>query len=367
MASDWISVNGQLGYPKPGTVDSSAAVPLGTVASFRDIGTTALGLGEFIYLKGVASTVLGSVVSYQVSDGTAQTGTTTLWAGTVNMPVPLALATAATVASTYGWYQIGGSAICAISGTIADGDDLFYQAAGVLSATLVAGKQALGIQAASANAVPSSGKAIATLDRPHAQGATDNAAFLVSLLADPHTWAAAQTFTAAIVDTGGIGAAGGFSASPRPIATGGVPATAAGDGNDSTPVITETYISEVFVPCNMTITGVALFNGSDVTGNVTVGLATSAGAPIAAAKSASTAGLGTDAYQRVPFAVAYAAAGPATYYIQVQYSSGTARYNTHTVGNFGVLVQTGQTYGTLTSFTAPSTFVTNVANIASLY
>ena len=121
------------------------------------------------------------------------------------------------------------------------------------------------------------------------------------------------------------------------------------------------------MPCNCTITGVALFNGSDVTGNVTVGLADSTGAPITAAKSATTAGAGPDAYQRVPFATAYAAKGPATYFIQVQYDSGTARYNTHTLGNHGVLVQTTQVYGTLASFTPPSTFVTNVGNIASLY
>lgn len=175
------------------------------------------------------------------------------------------------------------------------------------------------------------------------------------------------TPTGAITPTGGVAAAGGFSASPRSIHTGDQPAVAATDGTNATPSTTETYVSEVFVPCNMTITGVALFNGSDVTGNVTVGLATSAGTPIAAAKSASTAGSGTDAYQRIPFATPYAAVGPATYYIQVQYSSATARYNAHTIGNHGVLVQTTQVYGTLASFTPPTTFVTAVGNIAGLY
>ncbi len=165
----------------------------------------------------------------------------------------------------------------------------------------------------------------------------------------------------------GVAPVNGQSASPRNIHTGGYPAIAAGSGNNSTPVTTETYVSEVFIPCNMTITGVAIFNGSDVTGAMTVGLADSTGAPITAAKSASTSGSGTDAYQLVPFATAYAAAGPATYFIQVQYNSATARYNTHTVGNHGVLVQTTQTYGTFTSFTPPTTFVTNVGNMASLY
>jgi hypothetical protein len=172
-----------------------------------------------------------------------------------------------------------------------------------------------------------------------------------------------------IVPTYGITAGGGFTARPVAIHTGGVPAVVSTDGNNSTPVITETYWSEVFVPCNMTITGVKVFNGSDVTGNVRISLATSAGAPIAAALTASTAGSGTDAYQTIAFAAPYAAIGPATYYIGVQYSSGTARYNTHTIGTHGVVVKTGDTYGTFTSFTPPAagTFVTAVGNIASLY
>ena len=35
--------------------------------------------------------------------------------------------------------------------------------------------------------------------------------------------------------------------------------------------------------------------------------------------------------------------------------------------NHGVLVQTSQVYGTLTSFTPPTTFVTAVGNVAALY
>jgi hypothetical protein len=177
----------------------------------------------------------------------------------------------------------------------------------------------------------------------------------------------AESHAGVITPVGGLAAAGGFSVSPRSLWIGQTAPQVSTDFNNSTPSTTETYVSEIFIPCNMTVTGVALFNGTDVTGNVTVGLATSAGAPITAAKSASTAGSGTDAIQLVPFASPYAAVGPATYYIQVQYSSATARYNTHVLGKHGVLVQTGQTYGTLTSFTAPTTFVTNVSNVGGLY
>src|SRR5262245_60668132 len=119
MSTQWISVNTQLGYAAPGIVDSGvtvngsvvSSVPVGTIAQFRDIGTTGLGVGEFIWLPGVASTAAGDFVSYTTSNGAANGGSTTRWAGTANTGQPLAVATAATVASTWGWYQIAGSAI----------------------------------------------------------------------------------------------------------------------------------------------------------------------------------------------------------------------------------------------------------------
>lgn len=193
-------------------------------------------------------------------------------------------------------------------------------------------------------------------------GITSGTVFLVEFQYDGTLWRELKRSSG-----GGTSAAGGFSVTARGIHTGGHSAQLAADGNNSTPVITETYVSEIVVPYNCTVTGIAVFNGSDVTGNMTVQLATSTGAPITSTKSASTAGSGTDAYQLIPFGTAYNAVGPATYYIQVQYSSATARYNTHAVGTHGVLVQTGGTYGTFVSFTPPTTFVTNVGNIAGLY
>jgi hypothetical protein len=175
----------------------------------------------------------------------------------------------------------------------------------------------------------------------------------------------ATTVTGAITPTGGVAAAGGFSASCRNIAVGGLVPAVSTDFTNSTPVITETYISEIFVPANCSATGIAVFNGSDVTGNMNVGLANSSGALVA--ESADTAGSGTDAYQRIPFTAPYAAKGPATYYILVQYSSGTARYNSPPLGSFGASVKTGETFGTFTTVTPPTTFTANVGNIASLY
>ena len=66
------------------------------------------GEGEFILLKGVASTVVGSTVTY---DSTSFQ--TTLAAAGTNLPRSVAIAMAATTATLWGWYQIAGNAVAA--------------------------------------------------------------------------------------------------------------------------------------------------------------------------------------------------------------------------------------------------------------
>jgi hypothetical protein len=84
--------------------------PLGTIVRAVD---PAIGEGEFIYLKGVASTVVGSIVEY---DTTFQSGLSTI---AVEEPRPLAVAMSANVAATtYGWYQISGEAVMVKSSAV---------------------------------------------------------------------------------------------------------------------------------------------------------------------------------------------------------------------------------------------------------
>jgi hypothetical protein len=175
------------------------------------------------------------------------------------------------------------------------------------------------------------------------------------------------TSSGAYTPTGGVGPAAGFSISPRLVMTGNWKPLAITDGTEVTCVATTTYVAEVFVPSNMTVTGVALVNATAVAGNVQVGLADSTGAPITAALSASTAASGTAAYQRVPFATAYAAKGPATYYVQLQCNNTGYKFRAHTVGDFGTQSQTSGTYGTFASFTPAGTFTTAVGPVASFY
>jgi hypothetical protein len=76
--------------------------PLGTIVRAKD---PTYGEGEFIYLKGVASTTVGLWVTYNVSWQSA------LATSAVNTPSPHAVAMSACVADEYGWYQIGGLAV----------------------------------------------------------------------------------------------------------------------------------------------------------------------------------------------------------------------------------------------------------------
>lgn len=88
---------------------TTARHTVGTVVQAHDADGT-YGGAEFIYLKGVASTVVGSVVRYN-------TGTfdTALGIATRHLPQPIAVAMSANVANQYGWYQIGGIAVAAKS------------------------------------------------------------------------------------------------------------------------------------------------------------------------------------------------------------------------------------------------------------
>lgn len=182
------------------------------------------------------------------------------------------------------------------------------------------------------------------------------------------TFASTVGITGALTPTGGVAASGGFSASPRLCHTGGNPPQATTDFTDYTVVTTETIRAEIFVPCNVSSTGVAIFNGSAVAGNLTAYLIDATGAQVTGVLTASTAQSGTDAYQRIPWSGGpYTIKGPATYYVAVQGNNTGGKINTHTVGNFGADKQTSTSYGTLTVATAPTTFTTALGPVASLY
>lgn len=152
----------RIGMQPIGVTDTTQNHTLGEVVTAKD---PTYGVGEFVYLQGVASTAVGDWVSYNTTQGA-----TVRWAGTANEGRPLAVAMSANVANQYGWYQISGMAVANISGAVAAGDKVFWQATATTSSTPVAGKQVLGAIAGGANGTPASGQAVICLDRPHSQG-----------------------------------------------------------------------------------------------------------------------------------------------------------------------------------------------------
>lgn len=172
------------------------------------------------------------------------------------------------------------------------------------------------------------------------------------------------TSTGAYTPTGGVAAAGGFAA-PTVYPSGGMAPPTATTGTDTTPVVTESYIAEIFIPANCTLTGIAILNGSAVAGNMKLSLVSSAGAQLAT--TASTAQSGTAAYQKVPFTGTYAAKGPGKYFVHAQFNNTGARFRSHAVGVFGASKKTGEVYGTFTTITPPTTFTADLGPIASTY
>jgi hypothetical protein len=150
-----IQENSLLGQP----IGDSAIVArhaLGTIIRAKD---PVYGTGEFIYLKGAASTVVGSAVLYNPDDFT----TSLLAANDIG---PVAVAMSASVASQYGWYQIQGKAIVK-AGTVADNGNVYATAiAGTVDDAVVAGDRVKNAKFASADGTPSAGLAECEIWRP---------------------------------------------------------------------------------------------------------------------------------------------------------------------------------------------------------
>lgn len=109
--------------------------------------------GEFIYLKGVASTAVGSAVLYSPDDYS----TSLLAANDIGA---VAFAMSANVANQYGWYQIFGKAVGKVAASFADNGNCYSTAtAGTIDDAVVAGDRIKNCKGASAIGTPSSGLA----------------------------------------------------------------------------------------------------------------------------------------------------------------------------------------------------------------
>jgi len=141
------------------------AHPLGTIVKAYD---QTLGEGEFIYLEGVASTKVGSLVVYNNS-----AGTTTLAPNTAHLGESVAVAMSACTASNFGWYQIGGVAtVLKTAVKVNPNVNIFLSAtAGRVMPTAASGKEILNAISVNAATVASgTSTVLVQINRPFAQG-----------------------------------------------------------------------------------------------------------------------------------------------------------------------------------------------------
>lgn len=148
----------QLGMQPIAVTDTTQNHGIGT--RVRAVDPT-YGEGEFIYLKGLASTAVGDLVVY---DEYANT-TTRAVAGSRG---PAAVAMSANVASQYGWYQISGAAVVKAGTVAANGNVYLTATAGTVDDAVVAGDKVDAARFKTADGTPSAGFAIVQLDRPSA-------------------------------------------------------------------------------------------------------------------------------------------------------------------------------------------------------
>lgn len=161
----YIIKDGQVGHQAIADTSTTQKHPLGTIVNAVD---ASLGEGEFIYLKGVASTAVGSWVTFATDDHS----TALLTANAIG---PVAVAMSANVASQYGWYQISGKA-SASAADVADNGNVYIDTAdGTCDDALVGGDRVWNAKWASADDT-STNLADVEIARPFVNNGLDNTA-----------------------------------------------------------------------------------------------------------------------------------------------------------------------------------------------
>lgn len=133
---------------------------LGTIV--RAVDET-YGEGEFVYLKGVGSTVVGSVVIFD-----QKLATTTL--SVAGSRGPAAVAMSANVANQFGWYQVSGSAVVKAGTVVANASPYVTATAGTIDDAVVATDKIDGARFKTADGTPAAGFAVLQLARPSLNG-----------------------------------------------------------------------------------------------------------------------------------------------------------------------------------------------------
>ena len=161
MATNWQWIVPRL---KAQGVTVTSTTQLHNLGEIQQAADATLGAAEFIYLKGVASTVVGTPVIYSTAN--YQTALAPVGA---NKPQPIAVAMSANVANSYAWYQISGNAVGAKTSGLALASNA---AVGILTAGKFAatgsGKEVIGALTLAKATVPTTVSLV--LQRPRMQG-----------------------------------------------------------------------------------------------------------------------------------------------------------------------------------------------------
>lgn len=140
-------------------------------------------------------------------------------------------------------------------------------------------------------------------------------------------------------------------------------------GTDGVHVAGTMYYSELWLPANKTITGIAVLNGTTAgTDKLVLALASSAGAILANTLLTGTTASGTDAFQKIALTATYAAVGPARYFLVLQAEGTTTKTRkiaASTYRNFAA--KTAGSFGTLASFTPPTSTTADEGPIGFVY
>lgn len=127
------------------------------------------GWGEFVYVKGVASLIVGSLATYKAIDGTTALPVAR---GKGTVGVAMALFNLTTL---FGWLQIYGTGVVAVNGAVVSGATVYLTAtAGKVDDAVVAGDIVYNANFASADGTPAANFAEINLHYPYV-GDTDNA------------------------------------------------------------------------------------------------------------------------------------------------------------------------------------------------
>jgi hypothetical protein len=172
--------------------------------------------------------------------------------------------------------------------------------------------------------------------------------------------------TGAVTHTGGIADGGGLMKNFM-----GWRPSALTSGTSTTPSATVVYLTQIYVPFNVTLTGIYVNNGATVGTNKWIAaLFNSAGTALANSALAGVTTSGADGYQQLPFTGTVAVTGPGVYWIGLYANGTTDRFRSvPAVGQYAGYAGSisAQTFGTVATITPPTTFTADVGPVAFTY